>query len=57
MTWMTPFDAMTFGLRHLRAADEDLPAGDPDPERWPSSVLTDVSLEACAAVTLPVTTW
>ena len=57
MTWMIPFEADDVGLDHLRSADVDLRARHADGSEAPSSVFADVSIDACAAVTLPLTTW
>src|SRR5690242_13986103 len=57
MTWTTPFDAVTLGLVTIAPPTITLPPRTAIETDVPSSVLAEWSFIACAAVTLPLTTW
>jgi hypothetical protein len=57
ITWMTPFEAVTFALTTVAPPTITLPPLTRIETGLPSSVLAEWSFIACAAVTFPLTTW
>src|SRR3954451_9641207 len=56
-TWMTPFEALTSAMITRAPPTYTLPPDVRIGRVAPSSVFADVSIDACAAVTDPLTTW